>query len=150
MKEKSISLEIKKIDSLIVRKIISMNKNSIYNLTPAQIVIIKYLIKNKNNTIYQKDIEKKLGVRKSTVSGIISTMIKNGIITSDSSKSDLRSKEIKLTDKGLKLDKIMKKKAQEFENLLESNINPEDLEIFFKVTNQIQDNLKGEKNVKII
>ena len=145
MNDKSISLEIKKIDSLIVRNIISYNKNSIYQLTPAQIVIIKYLIKNKNNIVYQKDIEKKLGLRKSTISGILSTMIKNGIITRTESTNDLRSKEIKLTDKGLKLDKVMKKKALEFENLLQKNIDPKDLEIFYKVTNQIQKNLEGEE-----
>lgn len=145
MNEKSISIEIKKIDSLIVRKIISYNKNSNYQLTPVQIVIIKYLVKNKNNIVYQKDIEKKLGLRKSTISGILSTMIKNGIITRTESTIDLRSKEIKLTDKGIELDKKMKKKAIEFENLLKSNIDPKDLDIFYKVTNQIQKNLKGEE-----
>ena len=101
MNEKSISIEIKKIDSLIVRKIISYNKNSNYQLTPVQIVIIKYLVKNKNNIVYQKDIEKKLGLRKSTISAILSTMIKNGIITRTESTTDLRSKEIRLSDKGL-------------------------------------------------
>lgn len=145
MNDKNISLEIKKIDSLIVRKIISYNKNSINQLSPAQIVIIKYLIKNKNNIVYQKDIEKKLGLRKSTISGILSTMIKNNIITRTESANDLRSKEIKLTDKGLELDKKMKKKAIEFEKLLQSNIDPKDLEIFYKVTNQIQKNLEGEE-----
>ncbi len=144
MNEKSISIEIKKIDSLIVRKIISYNKNSNYQLTPVQIVIIKYLVKNKNNIVYQKDIEKKLGLRKSTISGILSTMIKNGIITRTESTTDLRSKEIRLSDKGLELDKKMKKKAIEFENLLQNNIDPKDLEIFYKVTNQIQKNLEGE------
>lgn len=145
MKDKSISLEIKKIDSLIIRKIISYNKNSSYSLTPAQIMIIKFLIKNKNNVVYQKDIEKKLGLRKSTISGILSTMIKNDIIVSISSSNDLRSKEIKLTEKGLKLDKTMRKNAREFEELLQSNIKPEDLEVFYRVTKQIQDNLRGEK-----
>ena len=144
MKEKSISIEIKKIDSLIVRKIISYNKNSNYQLTPVQIVIIKYLVNNKNNIVYQKDIEKKLGLRKSTISGILSTMIKNGIITRTESTTDLRSKEIRLSDKGLELDKKIKKKAIEVENLLQNNIDPKDLEIFYKVTNQIQNNLKGE------
>ena len=144
MNEKSISIEIKKIDSLIVRKIISYNKNSNYQLTPVQIVIIKYLVKNKNNIVYQKDIGKKLGLRKSTISGILSTMIKNGIITRTESTTDLRSKEIRLSDKGLELDKKIKKKAIEFENLLQNNIDPKDLEIFYKVTNQIQKNLKGE------
>lgn len=145
MKDKSISLEIKKIDSLIVRKIMAYNKDAIYHLTPVQIVVIKYLIKNKDSVVYQKDIEKKLGLRKSTVSGILSTMIKNGIITRTDSTNDLRSKEIRLTETGYKLDKAMRKKAFEFEKLLQSNINKEDLEVFYKVTKQIQENLEGEK-----
>lgn len=144
MNDKSISLEIKKIDSLIIRKIMSYNKNSIYQLTPAQIMIIKYLIKNKNKIIYQKDIEKKLGLRKSTISGILGTMIKNNIIIRTESSNDLRSKEIKLTEIGYNLDKIMKKKAIEFEKLLQNNISKEDLEIFYKVTKQIKENLEGE------
>lgn len=145
MKDKSISLEIKKIDSLIVRKIMAYNKDAIYHLTPVQIVVIKYLIKNKDSVVYQKDIEKKLGLRKSTVSGILGTMIKNGIITRTDSTNDLRSKEIRLTETGYKLDKVMRKKAIEFEKLLQSNINKEDLEVFYKVTKQIQENLEGER-----
>ncbi len=145
MKDKSISLEIKKIDSLIVRKIMAYNKDAIYHLTPVQIVVIKYLIKNKDSVVYQKDIEKKLGLRKSTVSGILGTMIKNDIITRTDSTNDLRSKEIRLTETGYKLDKAMRKKAFEFEKLLQSNISKEDLEVFYKVTKQIQENLEGEK-----
>lgn len=145
MKEKSISLEIKKIDSLIVRKIMSYNKESTYQLTPVQIFIMKYLIKNKNNIVYQKDIEKKLGLRKSTVSGILGTMIKNNLISRTDSENDLRSKVICLTEEGYKLDKTMKNKAIDFEKLLQNNISKEDLEIFYKVTKQIQENLEGEK-----
>ncbi|MGM9875538.1 MAG: MarR family winged helix-turn-helix transcriptional regulator [Bacilli bacterium] len=145
MKDKSISLEIKKIDSLIVRKIMACNKDSLCQLTPIQIVVIKYLIKNKNSIVYQKDIEKKLGLRKSTVSGILGTMIKNGIIIRTDSSNDLRSKEIRLTETGYKLDKAMKKRAIEFEKILQNNISKEELEIFYKVTKQIQKNLEGDK-----
>lgn len=145
MKDKSISLEIKKIDSLIARRIMAYNKDTIYHLTPVQIVVIKHLINNKDSVVYQKDIEKKLGLRKSTVSGILGTMIKNGIITRTDSTNDLRSKEIRLTETGYKLDKAMKKKAIEFEKLLQSNISKEDLKVFYKVTKQIQENLEGER-----
>ena len=145
MKDKSISLEIKKIDSLIVRKIMACNKDSLCQLTPVQIVVIKYLINNKNSIVYQKDIEKKLGLRKSTVSGILGTMIKNGIIIRTDSSNDLRSKEIRLTETGYKLDKAMKKRAIEFEKILQNNISKEELEIFYKVTKQIQKNLEGDK-----
>ena len=59
--------------------------------------------------------------------------------------NDLRSKEISLTETGYKLDKTMKKRAIEFEKILQNNISNEELEIFYKVTKQIQKNLEGEK-----
>lgn len=146
MEDKSIGSEIKKIDNLIVRKIVSYSKNNINKITPAQMMITRYLFKNSNRKIYQKDIERDLPFRKSTVSGIIQTMIKNNIITTISSKEDGRSKEILLTENGIKINKEIEENILKFDKLLKNNINSDDLRIFFKVTNQIQENLKGENN----
>lgn len=146
MEDKSIGSEIKKIDNLIFRKIVSYSKNNINKLTPAQMMITRYLFKNSNRKIYQKDIEKDLPFRKSTVSGIIQTMIKNNIITTISSKEDARSKEILLTENGIKINKEIEENILKFDKILKNNINSDDLRIFFKVTKQIQENLKGENN----
>lgn len=146
MEDKSIGSEIKKIDNLIVRKIVSYSKNNINKLTPAQMMITRYLFKNSNRKIYQKDIERDLPFRKSTVSGIIQTMIKNNIITTISSKEDGRSKEILLTENGIKINKEIEENILKFDKILKNNINSDDLRIFFKVTKQIQENLKGENN----
>lgn len=146
MEDKSIGSEIKKIDNLIVRKIVSYSKNNINKLTPAQMMITRYLFKNSNRKIYQKDIEKDLPFRKSTISGIIQTMIKNNIITTISSKEDARSKEILLTENGIKINKEIEENILKFDKILKNNINSDDLRIFFKVTKQIQENLKGENN----
>lgn len=146
MEDKSIGSEIKKIDNLIVRKIVSYSKNNINKLTPAQMMITRYLFKNSNRKIYQKDIEKDLPFRKSTISGIIQTMIKNNIITTISSREDARSKEILLTENGIKINKEIEENILKFDKILKNNINNDDLRIFFKVTNQIQENLKGENN----
>lgn len=146
MEDKSIGSEIKKIDNLIFRKIVSYSKNNTNKLTPAQMMITRYLFKNSNRKIYQKDIEKDLPFRKSTISGIIQTMIKNNIITTISSKEDARSKEILLTENGIKINKEIEENILKFDKMLKNNINSDDLRIFFKVTKQIQENLKGENN----
>lgn len=150
MEEQSIGSEIKKIDNLIVRKIVSYSKNNENILTPAQMMITRYLCKNKNKKIYQKDLEKDLSFRKSTISGIIQTMIKNNIIRTISSEKDARSKEIQLTPYGIKINKEVEENIIKFDKILKNNIKDSDLRIFFKVTKQIQDNLKGESNDKII
>lgn len=146
MEKKSIGIEIKNIDNMIIRKIFAESKhhNNIC-LSPVQIGIIKYMIKHKNEKIYQKDIEKELYLRRSTVSGILQTMEKNELIKRIDSNKDARSKEIIVTDKTINMANKMKNKFLEFEQLLCENIKEEDLEIFFKVTNQIKENLTKER-----
>lgn len=146
MEEQSIGSEIKKIDNLIIRKIVSYSKNNSYMLSPSQIMITRFLYKNSDKVVYQKDLEKGLPFRKSTLSGIIQTMVKNNIINTTSSKDDLRSKEITLTPYGKKINKEIEENIIKFDKALKNNIKDEDLRIFFKVTKQIQDNLKGEKD----
>ena len=150
MEEQSIGSEIKKIDNLIIRKIVSYSKNNSYMLSPSQIMITRFLYKNSDKVVYQKDLEKGLPFRKSTLSGIIQTMVKNNIINTTSSKDDLRSKEITLTPYGKKINKEIEDNIIKFDKALKNNIKDNDLRIFFKVTKQIQDNLKGESNDKII
>lgn len=146
MEEQSIESEIKKIDNLIIRKIVSYSKNNSYMLSPSQIMITRFLYKNSDKVVYQKDLEKGLPFRKSTLSGIIQTMVKNNIINTTSSKDDLRSKEITLTPYGKKINKEIEENIIKFDKVLKNNIKDDDLRIFFKVTKQIQDNLKGEKD----
>ena len=147
MKDKSISLEIKKTDNLILRKIISMNKGvTELQISPSQIIFLKYLVEHKKDKMFQKDIEKNSPFRKSTISGIIQTMEKNGLIIRKNS-SDSRCKEIVLTQKAIELNKIFTKKKNQLDTLATKNIDKDKLEIFYEVTKQIQDNLKGEDDV---
>lgn len=146
MEEQSIGSEIKKIDNLIIRKIMSYSKNNSYMLSPSQMMITRFLYKNSGKVVCQKDLEGALPFRKSTISGIIQTMMKNNIISTESSKDDLRSKRIILTPYGKKINKEIEKNIIEFEKVLKNNIKEDDLRIFFKVTKQIQNNLKGEND----
>ena len=124
----------------------SYSKNNSYMLSPSQMMIIRFLYKNSDKVVYQKDLEGTLPFRKSTISGIIQTMMKNNIISTESSKDDLRSKRIILTPYGKKINKEIEKNIIEFEKVLKNNIKEDDLRVFFKVTKQIQNNLKGEND----
>ena len=68
--------------------------------------------------IYQKDIEKNFVVRRSTASGILDTMEKNGMLMRIPSDFDARSKRIVLTDKFIS-------KVEFLENLIEKFSQPE-------------------------
>ncbi|MDO5845499.1 MAG: helix-turn-helix domain-containing protein, partial [Methanocorpusculum sp.] len=52
-------------------------------------MIIDYLA-HAEGSIYQRDIEAKFSMRRSTVSGILDIMVKNGLITRERVESDAR------------------------------------------------------------
>ncbi len=147
---KSISEEIKKIDNLTIRKMILLTKQEgLDTLSPSQLMIIKYLSES-DKDVYQKDLEKSFPLRKSTICGIIKTMQKNGLIKLTNSKEDLRSKKIELTSLSKTIDIKIKNCFKVFDKLIIKDIDLNELEVFFKVCLQIQNNLKGESYDKNI
>ena len=92
----SVLYKIKDLDLRILRMFQSDGNKLCDRLTPSQIRIITYLCENK--VLYQKDIEKNLNLSRATISGILSTMEKNNIISRCVSECDLRSKKIVLNE----------------------------------------------------
>ena len=146
----SVSEEIKKIHNLTIRKIIFFTKKEgIDSISPSQIMIIKDLSESKRG-VYQKDLGKNFPLRKSTIWGIVKTMQKNGLIKLTNSENDLRSKRIELTDLSKNINSKIKNSFKMFDEMIIKDIDSSDLEIFFKVCTQIQNNLKGETDDKNI
>lgn len=144
MKERKIPFEIKMLDNMIDRKICSGVEK--ISLTHAQARILRFLFTNKDKTIYQKTIEKEVGVRRSTISGILDTMEKNNLIIRKSSIYDARKKEIALTINSLNKHKEIEKKIADFESVLLKGITDEEKEAFFKTIDKLKENLKQERN----
>lgn len=72
-----VGYEIKILENLITREIIATTKSEWYPaLTTVQIRVMRYLFKNQDKEIYQKDIENNFVVRRSTAFGILDTMKK--------------------------------------------------------------------------
>lgn len=143
---KSIGFEIKEINDLIIKK---MMRSAVCEkrcmISPTQVKIIEYLCRSKDETVYQKDIEKTLNLKRSTVSGILDTMEKNNLISRKSVKEDLRLKEIVLTDYALDKLNLIKRKIKEINNALGKNISEDDLKVFYRVTKQIKQNIINEE-----
>ena len=142
----SIGHELAYTNNLIARKIARGGNNKYaMNISPIQVRIVKYLVKQNNKAILQKDMEYIFNIRRSTVSGVIKTMEKNNIIIRENVKDDNKSKEIKLTDKVYKRANDLVKELKELDLELLKDVNKEDLEVFMRVLKNIQDNLKEER-----
>lgn len=142
----SIGHELAYTNNLIARKIARGGNNKYaMNISPIQVRIVKYLVKQNNKAILQKDMEYIFNIRRSTVSGVIKTMEKNNIIIRENVKDDNKSKEIKLTDDVYLRANELVRKLRELDLELLKDVNKEDLEVFMRVLKNIQDNLKEER-----
>lgn len=142
----SIGHELAYTNNLIARRIARGGNNKYaMNISPIQVRIVKYLVKQNNKAILQKDMEYLFNIRRSTVSGVIKTMEKNNIIIRENVKDDNKSKEIKLTDEVYKRANELVKELKELDLELLKDVDKEDLEVFMRVLKNIQDNLKEER-----
>lgn len=132
---------------MIKRKIITdvKQKNIPFKISQVQLKILHYLLKHSKDIIFQKDIEKLIEARRSTTSGILNTMEKNNLIKREKNIKDARAKQIILTDYSLEISKYMLEQKQQFEEKIKNNITDEELEIFFKVTEKIKNNIMNMK-----
>ena len=142
----SIGHELAYTNNLIARKIARGGNNKYaMNISPIQVRIVKYLVKQNNKAILQKDMEYIFNIRRSTVSGVIKTMEKNNIIIRENVKDDNKSKEIKLTDDVYKRANDLVKELKELDLELLKDVDKDDLEVFMRVLKNIQNNLKEER-----
>lgn len=100
------------------------------NLTYAQATVIGYLLDNKNKDVCQKDIEYSLGLKRPTVSSILSRMEAGGMIKTENFPSDRRYKKIVLTDKAAGLAESIGEKYREVKRKLFDGVSPEQRELF--------------------
>lgn len=143
MKKKMIPFEIKMLDNMLTRKICEkVKEDGDVNISHVQANILKYLYQNKNKIINQNDIEKEIGARKSTISGILNTMEKNDLIIRKESKTDGRKKEISLTKKSLEKHNKIEKEVTNFDKQLLKGISCEEEDVFFRVIDKLKKNLK--------
>ena len=152
MNDNKVLYEIKSLEKMLVRELINnsdiKDKENLLP-TPTQCQIIEYILNNKNKDIYQKDLEKVLNLRRATVSAVLHTMEKNGLIKRVTDESDTRTKKIILNEKIPERFNEYSKKIKKIENNIIKDISDKDLEIFLKVISQMKESIKKkEGNLK--
>lgn len=114
-------------------------------LTAMQKHVLKHiLLETLHRDVYQKDIEEEFQVRKSTVTGILKLMEKNGFIYRESVPWDARLKRIVPTKKAEALRPDILSHIQSSEAALTQGIDPEDVAVCKRVMCQMFQNLAKE------
>ena len=141
MEKKSLIHEIKIINGDIFRTISNRYKEMNIDITPMHARIIMTIYKS-NEPLCQKDLEGSMSCNKSTMSSIISTMEKNGLVSRQTSKHDSRINYLVLTDKGLEMVDFLKKDRKYTSDILMDGIGEDEYLIFTQVVDKIRKNLE--------
>ena len=104
--------------------------------------VIGYLCEQGDTPVYQRDLERCFHIRRSSVTGVLQLMERNGLITRVADSDDLRLKRIVLTDKALRLHEEVRDGLDDFESRLREGLDEKELATFFSVVDQLRNNLE--------
>lgn len=103
--------------------------------------IIGYLWHNRDKDIFQRDIEKEFGIRRSTATRLLQLMESNGLILREQVMSDARLKKIVLTPKAVEMEQGIHKVIDSFEEELAQAFTPEEEREFRRLVGKLNDKL---------
>lgn len=113
-------------------------------ITGVQSRIMHYiLVKCADGPVYQRDVESAFGLSRSTASGILQLMEKNGLILRESVDSDARLKSLIPTEKAAHLLHQIGESLQQTEQRLTQGLTDAQIAQFMKTAARMSDNLDG-------
>ncbi|MBE6007783.1 MAG: winged helix-turn-helix transcriptional regulator [Lachnospiraceae bacterium] len=138
--------EFKQINNLICRQSLNAGLNQdIDKMTLSHGWVIGYLYDNRNRVVLQRELEKEFNLRRSTVTTILQTMEKNGLVERLSIKDDARQRQLVLTPKAELIHKLISKDMKALDERITEGIDKENMEIFYRVLLKIKGNLEESK-----
>ncbi|MDD2414794.1 MAG: MarR family winged helix-turn-helix transcriptional regulator [Eubacteriaceae bacterium] len=146
-KEPFVSFNIKTLSHMIKhhidRAICRSTPGDVPPPTGVQGFIIGFIAHHDGHDIFQRDIERELHIRRSTATGILKLMEKNGWIIREPVPYDARLKKIILTPKALNHHHYIMSLLDQTEAKLVRNISNKDLAVFNRVIEQMKKNLEA-------
>ena len=141
--EKDIGFQIRALSHLVKRIVdqTAFTKEEIHP-TGVQGWIIGYLYNNHHKEVFQRDIQEQFSIRRSTVTGILQLMEKNGFITRSSVDRDARLKRLELTPKAVELHERVGRSIRQVEERLAQSLTEEEKSEFIRLCEKIRENLE--------
>ncbi len=129
MKEKPIGLQLRQLNNLITRYMDrSPVKQQVNKITGTNGWIIGYIAKHSEKDLFQKDLEHRFGITRSTASKVLTLMERKGLIIRQSVPYDARLKKITLTQKALEINEMAKADGELFEKTLTEGFSDGELD----------------------
>ena len=121
-----------------------LTENNSYGLTGMQFAIVSYLAKESaERDVFQKDLEQKFDIRKSTVTGILNTMERDGLLLRETVPYDARLRKMILTDKALQAKQNTEQVIDSVESQLSKGLTEEEITTFLNILEKISKNAES-------
>ena len=139
----AVGFEIKRMDNLLKRRIdVMVKKKGIDEITMMHSFIIHYIYDNRDQDIFQKDIEKVFHMNRSTITNMVKYLEDQGYITRRQVPSDARLKKLGLTEQGERLHQIIGEAIRETERKMQNALTPQETEQFIRLSHKIRSQLE--------
>lgn len=143
MRKRDVGREIHALSNLLGRRIeVEKKQKGMQNVTPMQTWIIGYLHEHKGQDIFQRDIERDFTITRSTVTGILKLMEKNGLIYRVSVPEDARLKKLILTKTGEAMHQAVRQHIEDTERMLVQGFTEEEVDNLMSMMDRVRVNLE--------
>jgi DNA-binding MarR family transcriptional regulator len=141
---RAIGFELKILSNMIKRRIAAIKATEGQEqLTGMHGWIIGYLYDRRDlKDVFQRDIEADFTIRRSTATGILQLMEKNGLLYREPVSYDARLKKLVLTPKAISNHEATMKAIHEMESNIESGLTKEEIDQFFIILDKIKKNVE--------
>lgn len=142
--KREIGFELKSVNNLIRRSLDQrFAEEGLEDLSGMQGPMIGYIYdQSKQQDVFQKDIEKAFGIRRSTATVMLQNLEQKGLIMRESVDHDGRLKKILLTEKAKECHMQVRRQIDQFHKELEQGLTEEEKEEFLRILGRIKSNLK--------
>ena len=141
----SVGMEVKKVSHLFRQNLESRHTSMDEGITGPQRMVLYYLAEHAGERdVFQKDIETAFSIRRSSVTGVLQLMEKNGLIARESVPSDARLKKLVLTPAGAALHQKAKADIRATEEKALRGMEAHEVAQLFSLLEKIQKNLECE------
>lgn len=121
-----------------------LTENDGHGLTGMQFAIVSYIARESaERDIFQKDLEQKFDIRKSTVTGILNTMERDGLLLRETVPYDARLRKMMLTEKALQAKVNTEQVIESVETQLSKGLSQEEIVTFLDILEKISKNAES-------
>lgn len=108
-----------------------------FDITRTQSWIIGYIANHSEQNVFQRDIEAALAVRRSTATGILQTMEKNGLLCREPVEQDARLKKLTLTPQAVQAHETITQAIAQSERDIFACLNTEEKDALLELSKKL-------------